>query len=96
VEKSIIFKRLEREILELLCLGWSAKHIAYELEMSIATINFHLHRMAEKAAVTRLQLVIYALQNPACLERDGECEPGLHPPACPCNSPFCRGRRRAA
>ena len=86
------FSPRDRIILELLSLGSSRKHIAYELELSVGALNWHVSEIARRAQVPRNQLMIYALQHPEALRRDGRPTPGLHPPGCPCTSALCKGR----
>jgi hypothetical protein len=86
----------DRLILQLLCRGWFTKLIAYEVGLTPPTVAKRKRAIAKRAKVTVGELVIWALQNPACLARNGRCTPGLHPAACPCDSPYCRGMRRAA
>jgi DNA-binding CsgD family transcriptional regulator len=94
--KLVSFSRMERDVLALLCLGCTPKLIAYELEVTAACVNIRIGKICRKAWVNRSEIVIYALQHPAALERDGEAATGLHPPKCACDAPYCKGRRRAA
>jgi hypothetical protein len=93
---NIKFPRLDRQILEMIVLGSPPKQIAYELEINVATVNTHIRRLCRRARVSKWELVIYALQHPGALVRDGQCTAGLHPPGCPCDAPYCKGMRRAA
>jgi len=93
---AIELPRREREILEMMCLGSATKEIAYSLEIRVETVNSHIAAICRKARVSRTELVIWALQNPGCHVRGGKCVAGLHPPQCPCDSPYCSGMRRRA
>ena len=92
----IKFPRRDRQILEMIVLGSLPKQIAYELEISVSTVNTHIRRICRRARVFKWQLVIFALQHPGALVRDGQCTAGLHLPGCACDSPYCKGMRRAA
>ena len=82
--------------MELICLGSVPKQIADDLEISISTVNSHIAEMCRKAKVSRSELLIYTLQYPDALKRDGVSEPGLHSVGCGCESPFCWGMRKRA
>lgn len=87
----VSLSRREREILTLLCEGKGSKQIADLLELAIRTVDERIAGMADKAGVaSRIELVLWAMQNPAVLQRDGSARPGLHDPDCPCGSPHCQ------
>lgn len=92
VPKPVRFSRRRREILEMICRGSAAQQIAYELELSVSTVNSHIVEICRLARVSRNQLVIYTLQHPKIFERDHQCGPGLHPADCGCD--FCDRMRR--
>jgi DNA-binding NarL/FixJ family response regulator len=54
----------QREVLQLLTEGKSAKEVAYELKMSVDTVCFHKYRIKEKLNVkSNAELVQYAVRN---------------------------------
>ena len=78
----------------MIVLGSPPKQIAAELEIAVCTVDRHIKRICRRARVLKAQLVIYALQHPGALVRDGQCTAGLHAPGCPCDAPYCKGMRR--
>ena len=53
----------EREVLQLMVEGWSTKQIAYELEVSIKTIESHRHRVMKKLDLHNIaDLTKYAIR----------------------------------
>lgn len=61
----------QREILELLKKGWNNQKIAYELGLSIKTIENHLTRLYRSLNVqSRLEAVNYIINNPQILGRN--------------------------
>lgn len=61
VEKYNLLTTREKEVLELLALGFSNSQIASELVISINTVKNHVHNVLEKLTIdNRTQLVSYA------------------------------------
>ena len=53
----------EREVLQLMVEGWSTKQIAYELEVSIKTVESHRHRVMKKLDLHNIaDLTKYAIR----------------------------------
>ena len=82
--------------MELFSLGANTKQMAHALEISVSTVNFHIARICRLAGVSRSELVIYVLQYPEALKREGRPGVGLHSPNCPCPAPYCMGMRKEA
>ena len=54
----------QREVLQMLAEGRSAKEIAYTLEVSVRTVYFHKYSIMEQLAIkTDSELVQYAIQH---------------------------------
>jgi len=88
---SVTFDRQDREIVKKVFGGLDVKAIAGAMEIAVSTVNSRLTSMCDRARVNRLQLVLWVLENPACLMRDTESLEGLHVPPCECGSPGCLG-----
>lgn len=81
----------EREIARLYVAGRAPKEIADALEISVGTVNTRILGIVRKAKLAgRQELAAWVMQHPGCLQRGVRCEPGLHPPECRCDSPYCQ------
>jgi DNA-binding CsgD family transcriptional regulator len=95
-DNTFTLSRLDRLILILFQLADAPKEIADKLERSESTINSHLCQIQRLAGLrNRAELLIWAMQTPACVERYGRCSPGLHKDRCECGAPLCASRLRA-
>ena len=97
LRKPVKLARRERQIVHLAIEGKAPKDIATALELAVGTVYSRIMGIARKAGVTsRQEIIIWALQHPECLHRDADCEAGLHPPGCSCDSPYCQALRAIA
>ena len=54
----------QREVLQMLAEGWSAKEIAYTLQVSVRTVHFHKYSIMEQLGIkTNSELVQYAIKH---------------------------------
>jgi DNA-binding CsgD family transcriptional regulator len=83
----------EREIVHLTARGLAPKEIAAALAISTRCVNSRISGICQKLGVgCRPEIVVWLLQHPAGL--DGPLDPGLHPPGCHCDAPYCRAMFR--
>lgn len=59
-----ILSEREQEVLSMICQGFSNKHIAQKLYLSVRTVENHLRRLYQKLGVSsRTEAVVLAMQN---------------------------------
>ena len=91
----MVLSRRERQVLRLVCLGFTNAEIARQLGNSEPTICKRISTlMAAVGAVNRVQLVLWAVTHPECF---GGCAApvGLHPRRCFCGNAHCTAMRIA-
>lgn len=72
------FNHDQRSVLRLLSRGFDAADIAPRMDLSVTRVNWHLRNCMAKAGVTsRIQLVIFVLENPQVLRYGGTAYAGL-------------------
>jgi DNA-binding CsgD family transcriptional regulator len=90
VAEMVKFDRGEREVAALVRSGCDPKLIAADLEISVPTVYRRISDMCSRVHVLdRYELLIWVLQHPASLDRDGMGLAGLHRQPCDCGSPYC-------
>jgi DNA-binding CsgD family transcriptional regulator len=84
------FSRREREVLSLLCRGWSNKQIAARIEISVGGVRFHLTTLLRKLRLQdRTEMILWCLQHPEDVSRGRTEDPRLHPVGCACGGACC-------
>jgi DNA-binding CsgD family transcriptional regulator len=92
-----VYSRRERHLFRLISQGASPKAIAAEFEISFNTAHTHIRNLCRKAGVSGdRELIIYAMQQPGCMQTGAECRVGLHPPGVVDGCPHCIAIPKAA